>query len=99
MVFNDYSHYYGHLQVFSMGIKQQCLNSVLLPGDAIDYVSYYLIPLWKSSLLALWYLDSQKFSRHAGLDPASSFSIQLKIFWIPALGFAAAGMTAFFYDY
>jgi hypothetical protein len=30
-----------------------------------------------------------KFCRHAGLDPASSFIIILKLFWIPA----SAGMT------
>ena len=34
-------------------------------------------------------LESPKFCRHAGLDPASSFIMILKLFWIPAF----AGMT------
>jgi hypothetical protein len=34
-------------------------------------------------------LDSPKFFRHAGLDPASRSRIMPKVFWIPAF----AGMT------
>jgi hypothetical protein len=47
------------------------------------------------SAISFHQLDSQKFYRHAGLDPASSCRILLKRFWIPAF----AGMTAFFGDY
>jgi uncharacterized protein YecE (DUF72 family) len=36
-----------------------------------------------------WFLESPKFSRHAGLDPASRRSNQPKRNWIPAF----AGMT------
>jgi hypothetical protein len=42
-------------------------------------------------MASLAYLESLKFSRYAGLDPASRSFMILIIFWIPAF----AGMTAY----
>ena len=42
------------------------------------------------NISCLYYLESPKFCRHAGLDPASSFIMLLELFWIPAF----AGMTS-----
>ena len=56
---------------------------------SINHNILWLIIKQCTTFLSELEVESPKFCRHAGLDPASSFIMLLELFWIPAL----AGMT------
>ena len=56
----------------------------------MNSIRYYIFPTFNELKMLCCLHESPKFCRHAGLDPASSFIMLLKLLWILAF----AGMTS-----